>query len=278
MSKGCALKVFVGLFFIFFIYQAYLNFFVYTDDNPTRHDLRILDDAEDGQAHAQYLMGVFRTTGRQGIEQDFVAARRWLEASAAQGYGPAQFRLGDLFLHGKGGEKNLDEAVRLFGLAATGGDLPARNALGERYSRGEGVEKSNETALKHYRQAAEAGLAAAQRNMGFMASGGHGMARDYAVALVWYRKAAEQADGLALSNMGIMYERGQGVDPDPLRAWDCFYRAGLQQCKVAHNHRTRLEKSLPPEWHQKGLYERDGRDCLSGKAKRIMQPVSRVRK
>ncbi len=271
------MKVFVGLFFIFIIYHAYLNFFVYTDGNPTRHDLRILDDAKDGQAHAQYLMGVFRTTGRQGIERDFVAARRWFETAAAQGYGPAQFRLGDLFRYGKGGEKDLDEAVRLFGLAAAGGDLPALNALGEVYFHGEGVEKSAETALEHYRQAAEAGLAAAQRNMGFMAAGGHAMDRDYAVALAWYKKAAEQADGLAFSNMGIIFENGQGVDPDPLRAWDCFFKAGLLQCKAAKNHRTRLEKTLPPEWHQKGLYERDGRDCLSGRAKRIMRPVSRVR-
>jgi TPR repeat protein len=276
-SKGYALVVIAIIFFAFFGYQAYLNFFVYTEDNPTRHDLRILDDAEDGQAHAQYIMGVYRTTGRQGIERDFVKARRWFEASAAQGYSPAQFRLGDLYRHGKGVEKNLDEAVRLFRLAAEAGNIPAQNALGDLYFRGEGVELSVETALKHYRQAAESGLARAQRNMGIMAAGGHGMDRDYAVALAWYMKAAEQSDGVAFCNLGIMYANGQGVEVDPLRAWDCFYTATLLQYKGAQNHRIRLEKTLPAEWHQKGLYERDGIDCLSGSAKRIMRPVSRVR-
>jgi len=269
--------VIVGFFFTFFGYQVYLNFFVYTENNPTRHDLRILDDAEDGQADAQYSMGVYRTTGRQGMEFDLTAARNWFEASAAQGYAPAQFRLGDLFRHGKGVEKNLDEAVRLFRLAAEGGYPPARNALGNLYFRGEGVEMSAKTALKHYRQAAEAGLATAQRNMGIMAAGGHGMPQDYTAALTWYQKAAEQSDGVAFCNLGIIYENGQGVAVDSLRAWDCYYTASLLDYKCAKKHRPRLEKTLPDEWHQKGLYERDGRDCLSGVTKRIMPPVSRIR-
>jgi len=277
MMKTIAILVGAAACFGFLLYQAYLSFFVYTDDNPTRHDARILDQAGDGDAHAQYLMGGFLVTGRQGMEPDQAAAIRWFEAAVAQSYAPAQFRLGDIYRRGEGVEKNPAEARRLFGLAAEQGDLAARNALGELHFHGEGVEKSAEAALEQYRLAAEAGFAPAQRNMGFMAAGGHGMAQDYAAAMDWYRKAAEQTDAIAINNVGLMYEHGQGVEADPLRAWDCYFISSLWGYGGARKHRDRVEASLPAEWRNKGLYQRELRDCLSGAFKQRTPPVSRVR-
>ncbi len=275
--KNRLLGVFVIAFFGFFLYQAYLNFFAYTDDAPTRHDQRILERAEGGEAHAQFLMGSFRMGGRQALPRDPEAARDWFERAVAQGYPPAQYRLGELHRRGEGVPKDPRAAARLFEMAAESGDLPARNALGELLLHGEGLEEDPERALALFRSAAKAGHAAAQRNLGYAAAEGRGMERDYAVALDWYRKAAEQSDALAMSNFGLMVEHGQGLEADPLRAWDCYYRAGLRGYRGARKHRERVEAKLPAEWHAQGLYEREGRDCLGGGFRKITKPVSRVR-
>ena len=67
-------------------YGLYADLFIYTDSTPTRHDRAILARAERGDAEAQFLMGTFFVTGRQGIEPDPVQAGRWFEAAAHQGH------------------------------------------------------------------------------------------------------------------------------------------------------------------------------------------------
>lgn len=269
-----------GLFAVFFgviAYQAYLAFFVYTHDQPTRYDRGILDAAEDGDAEAQYAAGMFLATGRQGIEPDPSASRRWFEAAAAEGHAGAQFRLGDIYQHGRGVAKDPHQALRYLRLADANGSFAARNALGDMYRDGVGVDTDNDAALALYRAAAEAGFAPAQRNMGFMAAEGSGMARDFDAAMAWYRKAAAQSDAVAMANIGIMYEYAQGVGADPLRAWQCYFMASLRGHHGAARHMTRVEATLPAEWQQKGLYDREGHDCMTGKRMTIPRPVSRVR-
>ncbi len=276
-AKTLVIAVGVLAFFGFLLYNAYLNFFVYTSGNPTRHDVRILDDAEDGDTHSQYLMGVFLTTGRQGIKPDPAAALRWFEASAAQGHAGAKYRLGDIHRRGIGVSRDMNKAISLFRQAVDGGSYTAMNAMGDLFKQGEGVKADPEAALTWYHRAADAGYAPAQRNIGIMAATGRGMPRDYATAMAWYLRAVEQTDAVAMTNIGIMYEHGQGVDADPLRAWDCYYTAALWQHAGAKRRRERIEERLPAEWRAKGLYERDGRDCLSGGFKKITRPMSRVR-
>jgi TPR repeat protein len=231
-------------------YQIYLNVFVYTDDKPTRHDLAILADAEDGNAHAQYLMGVFVTTGRQGIEPDPDEARRWFEAAAAQGYPDADYRLGDLYRRGDGVAKDIDNALGRFRRAAEGGSRAAQNALGDLYRTGEGVEAGAGAAVEWYSRAADAGFAPAQRNMGIMAASGEGVPQDFAVALDWYRKAALDGDAIALNNLGIMYEHGQAVPVDPVRAWACYYSASLAFYVPARKRRDALGAKLTSKQHE----------------------------
>jgi uncharacterized protein len=269
-----------GLFAVFFgfiAYQAYLTFFVYTHDQPTRYERGILEAAEDGDAEAQYTMGMFLATGRRGIEPDPAASRRWFESAAAQNHAGAQFRLGDIYQHGRGVAKDPHQALRHLRLADGNGSFAARNALGDMYRDGVGVDADNGAALALYRSAAEAGFAPAQRNMGFMAAKGSGMARDYDVAMAWYRKAATQSDAVATANIGIMYEYGQGVAADPLRAWQCYFMASLRGHHGADRHMTRVAATLPVEWRQQGLYEREGRDCMTGAWMKLTRPVSRVR-
>ncbi len=277
-AKTLAIAVGALAFFGFLCYNVYLDLFVYTSENPARHDVRVLDDAEDGDAHSQYLMGVYLTTGRQGIKPDQAAAQGWFEASAAQNHAGAKYRLGDIHRRGIGVGRDMNKAISFFRQAVDGGSYAAMNAMGDLFKQGEGVKADPDAALTWYHRAADGGYAVAQRNIGLMAANGRGMPRDYAAAMAWYLRAVQQTDAVAITNVGIMYEHGQGVDADPLRAWDCYYTAALWQHAGAKRHRERIEERLPAEWRAKGLYERDGRDCLSGGYKKLTRPISRVRR
>jgi len=228
-------------------YQIYLNFFVYIDGNPTRHDLRILADAEDGDAHSQYLMGAFLTTGRQGMKPDPVEARRWFWAAADQDHPGAQYRLADLRRRGDGMNQDIAKAMVMFHVAAVGGSAAAENAIGDLYRNGEGVERDAAIALGWYGRAAGQGFASAQRTLGIMAAKGEGGPRDHAAAFQWYRKAADQGDALALNNLGVMYEHGQAVTTDPVRAWKCYFRASLASYEPARGRREALAATRSAE-------------------------------
>jgi hypothetical protein len=217
---------------------------VYSDTNPTRYDAKILAEAEAGDADSQYLMGVFQSTGRQGISRDPEAARRWFEAAAAQNHAGARYRLGDLYRRGAGVPKNLAKALHLFQRAAAGGSQAAQNAIGDFYRNGDEVEKDLAAALAWYHRAAEAGFAPAQRNMGFMAASGLAIPRDYGLAFRWYRKAAAEGDVIALHNLGVMYEHGQAVAADPLRARACYFSASLGSYEPAIRRRNAIDRSL----------------------------------
>lgn len=235
----------MAAFFGFIGYQIYLNYWVYTDDNPTRHDVRILDDAEDGDAHAQYLIGSFLTTGRQGMPADPVAALRWFRLAAEQGHPGAEYRLGDLYRRGDGVPRDLERALALFEKAAGGGSHAAEVALGDLYHLGEGVEPDLEAALGWYRRAAEADYVPAQRSLGLVAL--ESDPPDHTTALRWLRDAANEGDAPAQYQLGTMYEHGLGVVADPLRAWSCYFSALLGKHEPARDRLRTVEASLSRE-------------------------------
>ena len=55
--------------------------------------------AEGGDPTAQYFLGEMYLEGH-GIECDYKAAFRWLEAASVQGHSSAQKRLGDMYSRG----------------------------------------------------------------------------------------------------------------------------------------------------------------------------------
>jgi len=57
--------------------------------------------AEQGDAQAQYYLGVLYFKG-EGVPQDYAQAREWWLKAAAQGHAIAQFNLGVLYMAGKG--------------------------------------------------------------------------------------------------------------------------------------------------------------------------------
>ena len=96
--------------------------------------------AEQGDASAQFSLGVMYATGR-GVLKDEAEAVRWYRLAAEQGNAAAQFNLGLMYANGEGVLKDEAEAVRWYRLAADQGDAAAQFNLGVMYANGEGVLK-----------------------------------------------------------------------------------------------------------------------------------------
>lgn len=131
-----------------------------------------LEKARQGDAKAQYLMGLYLIDGqRHAIDEPKAIA--WFEKSAAQGYVKALESLG--FLYRIGGENTApdnEKAMAYFAKLkdiyeerAAKGDTAAMIYLAEMYQKGEGVPQDNAMALKKYLDASDAGSIAAKENL-----------------------------------------------------------------------------------------------------------------
>jgi hypothetical protein len=122
---------------------------------PPDGDFALLSDAEQGDAKAQYQVGVAYLRGR-GTSPDLAQAYKWIEKSALQGFAEAQF------------------------------------ALGEMHQGGRGALQSVPLAFKWYEQAAQQDHAEAQYRIGVMYRTGQGIAMNKVRAYVWFAIAAAQ--------------------------------------------------------------------------------------
>ena len=112
--------------------------------------------AEQGDALAQYNLGVLYRKGR-GVPQDDVQARQWYAKAAAQGQAKAQFNLGTLYFNGEGVPKDYQQALRWFRLAADQGEAVAQTKIAIMYDDGQGVPHDIVQAYKWYSLAATNG-------------------------------------------------------------------------------------------------------------------------
>ena len=94
--------------------------------------------AEQGDAHAQYNLGVMYANG-EGVPKDDREAVLWYRKAAEQGNASAQFNLGLMYMLGEGVPKDDGEAALLFHEAAKQGDVRAQANLGIMYANGVGV-------------------------------------------------------------------------------------------------------------------------------------------
>ncbi len=86
--------------------------------------------AEQGNAEAQYNLGVLYRTGR-GVTKDYSAAFTWFGKAAAQAHAQAQYNLGVLYLNGWGTAADPDQARHWLELAAAQGVAIASTKLKE---------------------------------------------------------------------------------------------------------------------------------------------------
>jgi len=169
--------------------------------------------AEQGNAQAQFSLGVMYTEG-EGVVQDDKEAVAWYRKAAEQGYTMAQITLGLMYFIGDGVAENHKEAVKWFSKSAEQGEETAQYYLGVMYDNGYGVIEDNKEAVKWYRKAAEQGHAKAQYLLGTMYAFGRGVPQNDKEAVKWWTKSAEQGDTVAQRSLGVMYADGKGVSQD----------------------------------------------------------------
>ena len=123
---------------------------------------------------------------------DYATALRLWHPLAEQGDAEAQFHLGVMYESGQGGLRNDAEAIKWYRKAAEQGDAVAQFNLGIMYTKGEGASQNDAQAAHWYRLAADHGLAGAQFNLGMMYAEGQGVSQDYVQAHMWLNLAASQ--------------------------------------------------------------------------------------
>ena len=165
---------------------------VATPDATSRELAAIVNAAERGNAGAELLLGLAYLEGKYHLKPDPVQGHRWLEAAARDNQVYAQYRLGEMYRQGLGGDKDINQAIHW------------------------------------WRRAGEQGLEAAQTALGEAYLGQNGVPRDYREAEHWLALAANQGDAHAQYLLGRMYQLGHGVPRDLLRGKDWLQRAAAQ--------------------------------------------------
>ena len=125
---------------------------------------QVLGRADQGDAEAQFNMGVLHSIGH-GVQQDTAEAARWYRLAAEKGYADAQHQMGVIRSLGLGVPRNDREAVRWLRLAAEQGHAVAQLSLGNMYRTGRGVAQNDREAVRWWELAAGQGDELAQYNL-----------------------------------------------------------------------------------------------------------------
>jgi TPR repeat protein len=234
--------------------------------------------AEQGDAGAQYILGVIYATGR-GKPEDDREAVKWFRLAAEQGFAEAQYKLGFMYAQGRGVPADDREAAKWFRLAANQGHAGAQYNLGVAYATGRGVPADDREAAKWFRLAANQGDADAQYVLGVAYATGRGVPQDDQEAVKWWRLAAEQGLAQAQSKLSAMYALGRGVPQNYVQAHMWANLAGAQGENEAIKLRKELATRISPAqiaeaqrlaraWKPKGQGERGGTTSLDAGALR----------
>jgi TPR repeat protein len=116
----------------------------------------------------------------------------WLTKAANQGYAPAEYELGRIYLYGRGTPIDYAQALLWDRKAAEKGDPRAQRDLAFMYERGFGVAADPAQAAEWNRKAAMQGNAEAQLHLAKGLEEGVGVSKDSEEARKWYAKAARQ--------------------------------------------------------------------------------------
>lgn len=153
---------------------------------------RCLKRAKTGDVIAQYNLGIYYGFGGFCVKPDGKEAFKWYSKAAEQGHVKAQFILGNGYIHGSWGGKDVSQAFKWYRKAAEQGYAEALYMLGMCYAKGgDGITKDISEAIKWYHKAAEQGNAYAQYALGECYKNGDGVPRDMQKAIMWYRQAAK---------------------------------------------------------------------------------------
>jgi TPR repeat protein len=137
---------------------------------------------------------------------DYASAPREWRRMAEQGQAAAQYNLGIMYEYGRGVRQNDVEAARWYRKASVQGVSVAQYKLGIMYDNGWGVTPSDTEAVRWYRNAAEQGHPLAQHDLAFMYAAGTGVAQSYLRAYMWLNIAVEHGHSLMIIHLNSITE------------------------------------------------------------------------
>jgi len=152
-------------------------------------------------------------------------AANWYTKAANQGYGRAQYKLGDCYFDGVGVSKDATEGIKWYTKAAEQGNALGQYKLGDCYFNGKGVIRDEEEAVKWYTKAAEKEYHKAQYTLGNCYFYGTGVIKDQEEGVKWYTKAADQEYDVSQCTLGDCYFSGTGVTQDIKEATKWYTKA-----------------------------------------------------
>jgi TPR repeat protein len=144
--------------------------------------------ANQGNPHAQMMLGISYWRGLIGLARDHREAVEWMTKAA---------------------EKSAEAEAYLGWMRGQQTDVPTRN----------------EEAVEWYRKSAGHGSALGQAFLASMYEQGLGVKKDPVEAAKWVQAAAEQGDGGARYHLAELYESGKGVPKDKITALMWFILA-----------------------------------------------------
>jgi len=162
-------------------------------------------------------------------ENDFAA----IQLKAAAKDPVAQTALASCYDLGQHVQPDGKESIRLLTEAAGQGYAPAQYEVGRIYLYGRGIPIDYALALVWERKAAEQGDPRAQRDLAFMYERGFGVAADPAQAAEWNQKAATQGNAEAQLHLAKGLDDGVGVSKDSEEARKWYAKAARQEQPVA---------------------------------------------
>ncbi len=148
----------------------------------------------------------------QHVQPNGKESIHWLTEAANQGYAPAEYELGRIYLYGRGVPADYAKALIWERKAAEQGDPRAQRDLAFMYERGFGVAADPAQAAEWNRKAAAQGNVEAQIHLAKALDEGTGVSKDAAEAHKWYAKAAHQEHPAAQLELA-RESAGQGKCP-----------------------------------------------------------------
>lgn len=165
---------------------------------------RMRQQAEKGDAEAQYLLGLAYVVGLGTTVKNDAEGFKWMRKAAVQGHLEAQLLLGELHASGQGTPVNRNEAYHWYSKAAQKGLPSAEYALYRMLMHGDGVAKNEKEALRWLEKSAANGWAEAQYRLGRHYIGGLGVPEDIVEGGTWFSKAADQDHAAAQGALGLL--------------------------------------------------------------------------
>lgn len=189
-----------------------------------------------------------------------------LRNAADQGDANAQYNLGVAYSLGHAVPQSDKEARILWRKAADQGHATAQDNLGLYYFSGRGVTQNYAEAAILFRKAADQGFMNSQYNLGLCYYSGHGVASDKLAAVRWWLKAANQQYAPAQCNLGVCYTKGEGVAKNEVEGYKWELLAAAQGYALAKAHVVEVERYLSPAQRAEG--QRLAQEWLASHANR----------